>query len=289
MATYTAKILASKPDAEILASLMTEILDPPPAVSVGEADGGWVVELYFTEPPDPAALDAVADAAPHFSPIRNLKLELLPEENWVEKTQRGLHPIIAGRFFIHGSHDQAKATGKTYAILIDAGQAFGTAHHGTTRGCLMLIDRVAKFARAGQVLDLGAGSGVLAIAAAKSLHCSVLAADIDPIAVAVAKDNIRANGTAGWVTAHVADGPCAPIIKAHAPFDLITANILAEPLIGFAPDIARITAPHGHLILSGMLDHQAREVLARYLLAGFTLSARLSLEGWATLLLRRSR
>jgi ribosomal protein L11 methyltransferase len=288
MHSYKAKILASKPDAEMLVALMTEILDPPPAVSVGETDGGWTVELYFTEPPDAAGLDAVADAAPpHFSPVRNLQLDILEDENWVEKTQRGLHPIVAGRFFIHGSHDREKAAGKSYAIRIDAGQAFGTAHHGTTRGCLMLIDRLAKAGGVARVLDLGTGSGVLAIAAAKSLCCPVLATDIDPIAVRVARENIIANGAAGRAKAHAANGLRDPLIEASAPFDLVTANILAEPLIRFAPAIRRITAPGGHLILSGMLDHQAREVLARYLLAGFRLSTRLSLEGWTTLLLRR--
>jgi ribosomal protein L11 methyltransferase len=288
MATYKAKILASKADAELLADLVSEILDPPPAVSLGEAEGGWLVELYFTEPPDPAGLSAVADAAPHFSPVRDLTLELLPEENWVEKTQRGLHPIVAGRFFVHGSHDRDKAQARNFAIEIDAGQAFGTAHHGTTRGCLMLIDRVAKRGGVARVLDLGTGSGVLAIASAAALRRPVLATDIDPIAIRVAKGNIVGNGAAGRVKAVVADGLGDPVIEASAPFDLITANILAEPLIRFAPAIARITASHGHLILSGMLDHQAREVLARYLLAGFRLSSKLSLEGWTTLLLQRS-
>ncbi len=172
-------------------------------------------------------------------------------------------------------------------IEIEAATAFGTGHHGTTRGCLMLIDRLAKSGGVARVLDLGTGSGVLAIAAAKSLRCPVLATDIDPIAVRVARENIVANGAAGRAKAHVANGLRDPLIEASAPFDLVTANILADPLIRFAPAIRRITGPDGHLILSGMLDHQAREVLARYLLAGFRLSTRLSLEGWATLLLRR--
>lgn len=288
MATYKASILASEADVEILTGLFTEMLDPPPAISAAETGKGWLLEVYFVEPPDPAALGAVADSFPHFAAIRDIELETLPDEDWVERTQRGLHPIEAGRFFVHGSHDRARAGGRTHAIEIDAGQAFGTAHHGTTLGCLLLIDRLAKKTSIWRALDLGTGSGVLAIAAAKSLCGDIVASDIDPVAIAVAKENFARNGVAAEVTPVVAAGLAHPAIAEKAPYDLVMANILAAPLLGLAPDIARVMAPGGHLILSGLLDTQARQVRARYLAQGFFLAASLTLEGWTALQLTRA-
>jgi len=289
MPTYKAQILAERADVGILSSLLTEMLDPPPAVSSREASGGWMLDVYFEDLPDPAGLAAVADSFPHFDAIRYLRPEMLPDEDWVANVQRGLHPIEAGRFFIHGSHDRARAKGRPFAIEVDAGQAFGTAHHGTTRGCLLLIDRLAKKQGVWRTLDLGTGSGVLAIAAAKVLCGDILATDIDPIAIKVAKENFARNGVAPEVTAITAAGLAHPVIAAKAPFDLIMANILAGPLLKLAPDIARVAADGGHLILSGLLDGQAREVRARYLAQGFSLEARISLEGWTALHMRRLR
>lgn len=288
MPTYKAQILAERADIGILTSLLTEMLDPPPAVSSREADGGWLLDVYFAEPPDPAGLAAVADCFPHFAAIRHLRPDILPDEDWVATVQRGLHPIEAGRFFIHGSHDRAAANGKPFAIEVDAGQAFGTAHHGTTRGCLLLLDRLAKKQEILSTLDLGTGSGVLAIAAAKVFRNTVLATDIDPIAIDVARENFARNGVARLVTSIVAAGLAHPTVVAKASFDLIMANILAGPLLKLAADIARVAAPGGHLILSGLLDSQARQVRARYLAQGFSLATQLSLEGWTALHMRRS-
>ena len=289
MPTYKAQILAERADIDILTGLLTEMLDPPPAVASREAEGGWILDVYFVDLPDPAGLAAVADSLPHFDAIRHLRPEMLPDEDWVANVQRGLHPIEAGRFFIHGSHDRARAKGRPYAIEVDAGQAFGTAHHGTTRGCLMLLDRLAKKQGIWRTLDLGTGSGVLAIAAAKVLCGDVLATDIDPIAIKVAKENFARNGVGAEVTAITAAGLAHPAIAAKAPFDLIVANILAGPLLKLAPGVALVAADGGHLILSGLLDDQAREVRGRYLAQGFALEARISLEGWTALHMRRSR
>jgi ribosomal protein L11 methyltransferase len=289
MAIYKAQILAEPADVGILTSLLTEILDPPPAVSSRETSGGWVLDVYFDETPDPAGLAAVAESFPHFAAIRDLRPERLADEDWVANVQRGLHPIEAGRFFIHGSHDRERARDKPFAIEVDAGQAFGTAHHGTTRGCLLLIDRLAKKQGIWRTLDLGTGSGVLAIAAAKALCGEIIATDIDPIAIKVAKENFARNGVAGQVTPIVAAGLAHRALAAKAPFDLIVANILAGPLLKLAPDIARAAAPGGHLILSGLLDGQAREVRARYMAQGFSLEGRISLEGWMALHMRRLR
>jgi len=286
MPVYKAEFIESQAVAESLASLMAETLDPPPAISMSETPSGWLVAVYFEERPDPAIFDALAENYPPAAILRDLTLAAVPDENWVEKSQQGLQPIEAGRFFIHASHDRPRARGRAYAIEIDAGLAFGTAHHGTTRGCLIMLDRLAKRGRARRALDLGTGSGVLAIAAAKALCRDVLASDIDPIAISVASGNIRGNGVLGRVTAITAAGLQHGRILGNAPFDLVTANILAAPLITLALGIRRIMAPRGHLILSGLLDSQAREVGAAYLAQGFSLVSRLSLDGWTTLCLR---
>ncbi len=286
MTVYKAEIRASRADAERLADILPELLDPPPAISTVETPAGWLVELYFHELPDPSALETVAEACPAAAFLRDMQLQALPEEDWVAVTQQGLHPVKAGRFFIHGSHDRDRAAGRSGAIEIEAGQAFGTAHHGTTRGCLLMIDRLAKRRRMARTLDIGTGSGVLAIAAAKSLCRDVLATDIDPVAVRVAKENFALSGMSGRIRGLAADGLRHPDIVRRAPFDLVIANILAGPLIGLAREIRPVVAPGGHVILSGLLDEQAREVSGRYLAQGFVMEARISLEGWMTLCLR---
>jgi ribosomal protein L11 methyltransferase len=284
MTVYKAAIPTSEADGEILTGLLAETLDPAPAISVSETPSGCLLEIYFEGRPDPAALAALLADHPAATILRDLALEPVPEENWVEKSQRDLHPVEAGRFSIHGSHDRARA-GTRFAIEIDAGQAFGTAHHGTTRGCLLMLDRLAKLGQVRRMLDLGTGSGVLAVAAAKSLCRNVIATDIDPVAVQVAAENFARNGVAHRVRTVTAAGLRHAIVSQYAPFDLVTANILAAPLISLAPGIRRVMAPGGQLILSGLLDSQAREVSASYIARGFVHSAHLSLDGWATLLL----
>jgi ribosomal protein L11 methyltransferase len=286
MAGYKAQVRLPEQQAERLAGLYAQLLDPTPAVSSSETPDGWLLELYFDAEPPLAELRQVA-AEYIGSPVAEaITVEPLPDEDWVAVTQRGLHPIRAGRFLIHGSHDRERAKDEPYAIEIEAGQAFGTAHHGTTRGCLVMIDRLAKRGGVSRVLDLGTGSAVLAIAAAKCLSHRVLATDIDPVAVRVARENCERNGAKGRVRLQVAAGLSHPAIRCAAPFGVVTANILAKPLIQLAPAIRHAVADGGHLILSGLLDSQAREVTARYKALGFTLASRLFLDGWATLHLR---
>lgn len=284
--TLTTKITVSAADAPVLADLLSEMLDPTPAVSVSENNGVWSVEAYFSEQPAPEGFAAIAEMFPHIPELAALHLEEIADEDWVAKVQRGLHPIEAGRFFIHGSHDRAAAKGRTFAIEIEAGQAFGTAHHGTTRGCLLALDELAKKERIESILDLGTGSGVLAIAAAKVMRGEVLATDIDPIAVAVAHENVALNGVEQHVDTVVANGLKHPAIVNRAPYGLVMANILAKPLLTFAPDIKSLFAPGGYLVLSGMLHHQAREVGARYAAQGLTLLKRIPLDEWTTLVMR---
>lgn len=290
MVIHKAMIEASREDAEMLALLFSEMLDPAPAVSTEDFGDSWLVELYFDGGlPDAAALEAVGKAAGDANAFRSLEFEPVPDRNWVEITQRGLYPVQAGRFYVHGSYDRDRANSRAFAIEIDAGQAFGTAHHGTTRGCLMMIDRLAKAGQYASALDLGTGSGILAIAAAKSLTHHVLAADIDPVAVRVAAENVVLNGMAGRVHTVCASRLDQRAIRECAPFPLVVANILAGPLIALAPDIRRTVEGGGKLVLSGLLDHQAQMVSASYIAHGFIKRGRLSIDGWSTLLLQCRR
>ena len=283
--SYKACLTAGPAEAEAIAGLLTEVLDPAPAVSISEKGVLRLVEAYFVERPDMEMLAALSSEVT----AEDWQLHEVEEENWVEKSQRGLHPVRAGRFLIHGSHDRDAGRGRLYAIEIDAGRAFGTAHHGTTRGCLLAIDRLSKRRQWRRVLDVGTGSGVLAIAAAKVGASQVLASDIDPIAVGVAEENVRHNGMAGRVRCVAAPGVHSRAIQGEAPFELITANILAPPLIALAPRLVRLAVPGGHIVLSGLLDTQAREVSATYLRLGLVIETRISLDGWTTLILTLRR
>jgi len=252
-----------------------------------EEDGQWFLECY-----DNGALaDAHAGALENSGvAMRSRAVVTVPDTDWVTETQRMLPPVPAGRFIVHGSHDRGRDLSQ-WAIEIDAGRAFGTAHHGTTRGCLLAIHRLAAAPRSLWVLDLGTGSGVLAIAAVKAFRrrARAVAADIDPIAVAVAAGNCRKNGVAANVRLVVGDGLKPATAYGHRPFDIVVANILAKPLLRLAPRLQELTARGGILILSGLLSSQAREILARYRATGFTLIQCRDLEGWATLTLKRAK
>ena len=219
--------------------------------------------------------------------VASIAVEAIPDTDWVSETQKALPPVRAGRFIVHGSHDRGRIVSKG-AIEIDAGRAFGTAHHGTTRGCLIALDRLSREIRPSSVLDLGTGSGVLAIAAAKAFaHRPLIAAvDLDAIAIDVARENCRKNGAA-HIRLFVGDGARPALAYEAAPFDVVMANILAKPLLKLAPRLRELTRVGGALILSGLLCGQAREILARYRSTGFRLIRRRDLEGWATLTFSR--
>lgn len=213
----------------------------------------------------------------------------LPDEDWVSLSQAGLPPVPAGRFFVYGSHDAGKVPADTpYPIEINAGLAFGTGHHGTTRGCLLIFDTLLQGGlMPNRVLDLGCGAGILAIAAAKALGISILATDIDPDAKMVTEQNAVLNDVAPLIDAHVADGFDAPVLNSKT-FDLMFANILAGPLTGLAPDIAAALAPNGYVILSGILDEQADWVAQAFAEQGLNVIPQDSLKGWTSLLAQKS-
>jgi len=251
-----------------------------------DKEGQWTVEVYFAQPPDEAAVRAIvadiggeaAAAALTFTPIH--------ARDWVATSLAGLHPVAAGRFVVHGAHDRARVGVNRLGIEIEAALAFGTGHHGTTRGCLLALESIIKRRRPRHVLDVGTGTGVLAIAAAKSLRRHVLASDIDREAVIVAKGNARANHVGPLIEVVHAAGLSRHRLQSER-FDLVFANILLGPLKRLATPMAHILAPHAHVILSGLLTQQANAALSAYRANGLVLERRIELDGWTTLVLRR--
>ncbi|MBV8801150.1 MAG: 50S ribosomal protein L11 methyltransferase [Alphaproteobacteria bacterium] len=247
--------LAKRETADVAAAFE---LTGPQVVLIAEepfADSAMVEALYC-EMPDGDLLTRLAGRPVHVA--------LLPDIDWIKLSQQGLPPVRAGRFFVYGAHDQGEVPLGVIPIRIEAGLAFGTGHHETTALCLAMLSDLAKRRRYTNVLDLGCGTGVLAIGAAKRWRCYVVASDIDPVAVEVTRANARANGTGPLVSAVGADGLANPFVAGRAPYELILANILAEPLTRLAPSIARSLAPGGSLMLSGLLHWQENLVLSFY-------------------------
>jgi len=233
-------------------------LTGPQAVLIAEepfADEATVEALY-DQMPDGDLLSRLAG--------RDVHVALLPDTDWIRLSQQGLPPVRAGRFFIYGAHDRGEVPRGVVPIRIEAGLAFGTGHHETTALCLSVLSDIARRRRHTNVLDLGCGTGLLAIGAAKLWRKRVTASDIDPVAIEVTRANAQANGEANLVYAVVADGLASPALTARAPYDLVLANILAEPLTRLAPDIARSLARGGTLVLSGLLHYQENLVLGFY-------------------------
>lgn len=244
------------------------------------------VSLYFDGEASELAQRANA-ALLEIGLVDPLATEALPDIDWVSKSLEGLQPVRAGRFLVHGSHDRGRRRTGDVAIEIEAGLAFGTGHHGTTSGCLDMLDRVARREKPRNALDLGAGSAVLAIALAKLGRIPVLATDIDPVATRVAAENARLNGVSAFVDTRTAAGFHHPAFAAQGPFDLIIANILARPLMKLAPQMARFVTPGGSIILSGILERQREAVLAAYVGQRFRHVATLPRQGWVTIHLKR--
>ena len=250
------------------------------------SDGRWGITVHFAEAPDQTSIRELVGIAAGDDVARDITFDTVKAKDWVKATLEELVPVRAGRFVVHGHHDRSKVPSNKLGIEIEAALAFGTGHHGTTRGCLLLLDHVLKAHHPARVLDLGTGTGVLAIAAAKALHCKVLASDIDPLSVRVARDNARLNGTGNLVETIRATGFSAPQFAKHGPFDLVLANILANPLRQMASPMARHLAPSALVILSGLLPYQAQGVIAAYRARGLVLLRRLRIEGWSSLLMR---
>ncbi len=289
MPTYSAlTTLTGKPQAEDLGEALEALYPEPQGIGVFEMEDGsglWEVGCYFVDPPDEVALDILAAAYG----AKPFVVSEVPETDWVAKVRRELQPVVAGRFFVYGSHDADKVPEGSVPLLIEAAMAFGTGHHGTTQGCLFALEAlIGEGFHAKSTIDIGCGTAVLAMAAAKVWPEDVMASDIDPVAVEVAEANAACNDLTGRVTCLEATGFDHPQISGKAPFDLIFANILKGPLVDLAPEMAIVAAKGGYAILSGILNEQADDVVAAYALAGFGLSRREVIGDWTTLTLKRA-
>jgi ribosomal protein L11 methyltransferase len=263
-----------------------------------EAEDHWSVALHFRVAPDEQAVRALVASAAGERLAAALVFDTLPPTDWVRKSLEGLTPVDAGRFTVHGEHDRDRIGNSRIAVRIEATLAFGTGHHASTRGCLLALDRIIKQRtrrkpgarsppESPAVLDIGTGSGVLAIAAARALHVPVLGSDIDRRAVAVAREHARVNGVAAEVEIVHAAGVGARRFRERSPYALVLANILLDPLRQLATPIRRLTARNGVVVLSGLLNAQARSAIASYCARGFVLEQRIVLGGWTTLILTR--
>ncbi len=288
MPTFTAlTTLTGKPQATALGEAMENLMPEPTGVGVFEMEDGsglWEVGGYFTEAPDQAGLALLSS----MHGAKDFVVSELPETDWVAHVRRELAPVEAGRFYVYGSHDADTVPEGSIPLLIEAAMAFGTGHHGTTLGCLKALDHLVDQGFVGtSVADIGCGTAVLAMAAARVWDGNFVASDIDEVAVEVAEANLKANGMSGAVTCLEAAGFDHPGLQAAAPYDLIFANILKGPLVALSPDLCGNLRDGGFAILSGILNEQADSVIEVYAQNGTNLVRRDEIGEWTTLLLQR--
>ena len=288
MTTFTAlTTLPGRINASDLGDALERLTPEPIGVGVFELEDGsglWEVGAYFSEKPDDISLALLAAVFQ----AEEFKISELPQIDWVSKVQRSLKPVVAGRFFVYGSHDSDKVPPDCEPLLIEASMAFGTGHHGTTKGCLLALEQLIKDGfKAKNVIDVGCGTAVLAMAAARIFSANVIASDIDSVAYSVAKMNILANGLDRNIQCFEASGFAHEQIKTKNPFDLIFANILLAPLLGLATDISKYSLSGGYVVLSGILSEQAELVVNKYTGVGFSLSNQIEIGEWVTIIFRK--
>ncbi len=286
-ASHMLRLVCDERRARAIADLAVETCDPAAtaACAFEEREGVWAVELFFSAAPDEAELRGLIQAATDAETAQAAQFSQIAEQDWVVNSLAGLKPVRAGRVLLHGAHDRGQVKRNDVGVEIEAALAFGTGHHGTTLGCLLALDRVLKRRRPVHVLDVGTGTGVLAIASARLLRRPVACGDLDPVAVETARANAKANGAGANVRPVVARG--VRHLALRRPADLIFANILAKPLRLLAPSLAAVAAPRAELVLSGLLPRDIAGVLSAYRAQGFALSERSEIDGWVTLILRR--
>jgi ribosomal protein L11 methyltransferase len=294
-ATHIMRLTCNEADARAVADLIVETFDPAQTAasafekepSASQSAGQWIVEVYFGFEPDKAALRDLVAVAAGREVAQAITFDRLERADWISASLAGFDPIRAGRFLVIGSHARQAARPNDIVIEIEAALAFGTGHHGTTMGCLLALDRLARMKRPQHILDVGTGSGILAIAAAKRWKRHVAAGDVDATAVVTARSNAIRNGAGPYVRPVRASGTNSPALKGS--YDLILANILAGPLKRLAPELARAASPGGSLVLSGLLARDVAGVVTIYRDHGFGLRRRDLCEDWATLTFRRHR
>lgn len=280
--SYEFEITLPRSQAEALCEALEQIT---PAAGLLDKGEDWTVQAWFETLPDRAIIQQLIREV-NGGEDAEFSLTTLAQCDWVAKSLEGLKPVRVGPFAVHGSHETAHFPPNLNRITIDAGLAFGTGHHGTTAACLLALHTHLKQQRPQHVLDLGTGTGVLAIAAAKALRQKIMASDIDPVAVSVARINAQDNNVGALVRPFTASGFHHPKLNRIRKFDLILANILARPLADLAPDIGKHLAPGGTVILSGLLTSQAHSVLAAYRAQNIIPVRRIIMDGWATLTMR---
>jgi len=288
MTTFTAlTTLPGRINASDLGDALERLTPEPIGVGVFELEDGsglWEVGAYFSEKPDDISLALLAAVFQ----AEEFKISELPQIDWVSKVQRSLKPVVAGRFFVYGSHDSDKVPPDCEPLLIEASMAFGTGHHGTTKGCLLALEQlITDGFKAKNVIDVGCGTAVLAMAAARIFSANVIASDIDSVAHSVAKMNILANGLDRNIQCFEASGFAHEQIKTKNPFDLIFANILLAPLLAIATDISKYSLSGGYVVLSGILSEQAELVVNTYTGVGFSLSNQIEIGEWVTIIFRK--
>jgi ribosomal protein L11 methyltransferase len=289
--TTVAHLPCDEQTARRLAAFLGESLDTENAACAAFEDnqGRWHVAIHFREAPNEAQLRALVKVAAGDVAAHSLTIEPLAAADWVAQSLADLRPIRVGRFLIHGAHDRGRLRANDTGIEIEAALAFGTGHHGTTRGCLAALNMLTKERRLRRVLDIGTGSGILAIASAKTFQTRIVASDIDQRAVNVARLNSRLNRVASLVVFAQAAGTGTRAISTGAPYQLIFANILLSTLTRLAVPLRKLVAPGGRIVLSGLLPSHANAALSVYRAQGLMLERRITLDNWVTLVMRRKR
>jgi ribosomal protein L11 methyltransferase len=288
-ASHVLRLTCDERRARAVADIIVETFDPTEtAAAAFEEENGayWAVEIYFAEAPDEQSIRDLIAAVSDEETAQHAQFSQIAKQDWVQNALSGLKPVRAGRILVHGAHDRAHKRPNDISVEIEAALAFGTGHHGTTLGCLRALDQILKRRRPRQILDVGTGTGVLAIAAARLLRQAVASGDIDPVAVNTARVNAQRNGAGAFVRPVLAAGLRHP--RLIGQYDLIFANILAKPLRLLAPAIAQAASFDAELVLSGLLSRDVPGVLAAYRAQNFFLAQRGDIDGWATLRLSRN-